>query len=247
MSVPSGISCQTSRSSRARKARALCGAERPVFRPERLSKQHQEHRRSDQRDDPPLLRKDQQQDVHRDEQHDRQDQWIHSASFFLKKSTPRQRSPQWLETVQYTAHEQREDGLYTDGGLVYTLQDNSVAAIRVFGLDAAVEASALEAEADTFALNMAAPVPVVDVIRYNRPGQAKPAPFGLNRTAWMRRLAAIDRDRSFVDEDAANVVLYAFRDYLLGRRCPACGKTFADEEQTNRCPFCGAENPDWIL
>ena len=57
-----------------------------------------------------------------------------------------QRDGQWLETVQYTAHEQREDGLYTDGGLVYTLQDNSVAAIRVFGLDAAVEASALEAE-----------------------------------------------------------------------------------------------------
>lgn len=106
---------------------------------------------------------------------------------------------------------------------------------------------ALEAEADTFALNMAAPVPVVDVIRYNRPGQAKSTLFGLSRTAWMRRLAAIDRDRSFVDEDAANVVLYAFRDYLLGRRCPACGKTFADEEQTNRCPFCGAENPDWIL
>ena len=57
-----------------------------------------------------------------------------------------QRDGQWLETVQYTAHEQREDGLYTDGGLVYTLQDNSVVAIRAFGLDAAVDESALEAE-----------------------------------------------------------------------------------------------------
>ena len=105
----------------------------------------------------------------------------------------------------------------------------------------------LEAEADAFAMNMMAPVPVVDVIRYNRPKQARAALFGMSRTAWMRRLEAIDRDRSFVDEETANVVLYVFRDYLLGRRCPACGKTFRDEEQTNRCPFCGAGDPEWTL
>jgi len=106
---------------------------------------------------------------------------------------------------------------------------------------------ALEAEADAFALNMLAPVPLVDVIRYNRPRQAKASLFGLSRSAWMRRLDTMDRDRAFVDEDMANVVLYLFREYLLGRRCAACGRTFTDEEQKNRCPFCGAPDPEWAL
>ena len=107
--------------------------------------------------------------------------------------------------------------------------------------------AALEGEADAFALNMMAPVPLMDVIRYNRPRQAKASLFGMSRTAWMRRLESIDRDRSYVDEDMANVVLFIFRDYLLGRRCTACGKAFTDLEQAGRCPYCGAENPDWTL
>ena len=107
--------------------------------------------------------------------------------------------------------------------------------------------SALEAEADSFALNLMAPVPVVDVIRYNRPRQAKASLFGLSRAAWMRRLDTMDRDRSFVDEEMANVLLYLFRDYLLRRRCAACGKAFRDEEQNDTCPFCGAPEPDWDL
>ena len=106
---------------------------------------------------------------------------------------------------------------------------------------------ALEAEADAFALNLMAPVPVVDVIRYNRPRQAKASLFGLSRAAWMRRLDTMDRDRSFVDEEMANVLLYLFRDYLLRRRCAACGKAFRDEEQNDTCPFCGAPEPDWDL
>ena len=105
----------------------------------------------------------------------------------------------------------------------------------------------LEAEADNFALNLMAPVPVVDVIRYNRPRQAKASVFGLSRTAWMRRLDTMDRDRAFVDEEMANVLLYLFRDYLLGRRCAACGKTFLDEQQNDTCPFCGAPSPEWAL
>lgn len=106
---------------------------------------------------------------------------------------------------------------------------------------------ALEAEADSFALNLMAPVPLVDVIRFNRPRQAKASLFGLSRSAWMRRLDTMDRDRSCVDEDMANVILYLFRNFLLGRRCAACGKIFVDEEQKNRCPFCGAPDPEWTL
>ena len=78
--------------------------------------------------------------------------------------------------------------------------------------------SSLEAEADAFALNLMAPVPLVDVIRYNRPRQAKASLFGLSRTAWIRRLDTMDRDRAFVDEEMANITLYCFRDFLLGRR-----------------------------
>ena len=107
--------------------------------------------------------------------------------------------------------------------------------------------SALEAEADSFALNLMAPVPLVDVIRYNRPRQAKASLFGLSRTAWIRRLDTMDRDRAFVDEEMANITLYCFRDFLLGRRCTACGRTFRDEAQNNTCPFCGAPDPDWTL
>ena len=107
--------------------------------------------------------------------------------------------------------------------------------------------NALEAEADSFARNLLAPVPVVDVIRFNRPRQARASLFGLDRQAWIHRLEAIDRDRASVDEDMANTVLFLFRDYLLARRCTACGKTFSDEAQTDRCPFCGAEGADWVL
>ncbi len=106
---------------------------------------------------------------------------------------------------------------------------------------------ALEAEADAFALNLMAPVPIVDVIRYNRPRQARASLFGLGRTAWMRRLDTMDRDRAFVDEEMANVLIYVFRDFLLGRRCAACGKTFRDESQTGCCPFCGAPDAEWTL
>ena len=107
--------------------------------------------------------------------------------------------------------------------------------------------NALEAEADSFARNLLAPVPVVDVIRFNRPRQARASLFGLDRPAWIHRLETIDRDRASVDEDMANTVLFLFRDYLLARRCTACGKTFSDEAQTDRCPFCGAEGADWVL
>ena len=107
--------------------------------------------------------------------------------------------------------------------------------------------NALEAEADSFARNLLAPVPVVDVIRFNRPRQARASLFGLDRPAWIHRLDAIDRDRASVDEDMANTMLFFFRDYLLARRCTACGRTFSDEAQTDRCPFCGAEGADWVL
>ncbi len=107
--------------------------------------------------------------------------------------------------------------------------------------------NALEAEADSFARNLLAPVPVVDVIRFNRPRQARASLFGLDRPAWIHRLEAIDRDRVSVDEDMANTVLFIFRDFLLARRCTACGKTFSDEAQADRCPFCGAEGADWVL
>ena len=107
--------------------------------------------------------------------------------------------------------------------------------------------SALDEEADTLALNLMAPVPLVDVIRYNVPRQAKASLFGMSRSAWMRRLDTMDRDRASVDEEMANILLYLFRDYLLGRRCPSCGKTFINDEQKNACPFCGETKLEWTL
>lgn len=108
---------------------------------------------------------------------------------------------------------------------------------------------ALEAEADSFARNLLAPVPVVDVIRYNRPQQARASLFGLSRSAWLHRLDAIDTDRDSVDEDMANTILFMFKDYLLARHCSSCGHTYHDDIQNEKdiCPFCGAEKPEWVL
>lgn len=105
----------------------------------------------------------------------------------------------------------------------------------------------LEEEADAFARNLLAPVPVVDVIRFNRPHLAEAGVFGMARGAWMARVDALAADRAFVDEDMANTLIYLFHDYLLGRRCAACGHVFTDTAQANRCPRCGAGNPDWYL
>ena len=105
----------------------------------------------------------------------------------------------------------------------------------------------LEAEADAFARNLLAPVPIVDVIRYNRPRQARGKVFGLARNTWVSRLDALAGDRMFVDEDMANTLIWLFHDYLLGRRCTRCGCVFKNEGQEDRCPACGAPGPDWDL
>ena len=107
--------------------------------------------------------------------------------------------------------------------------------------------NALEAEADSFARNLLAPVPVVDVIRYNRPRQSRANVFGLPRNLWVSRLDALAADRACVDEDMANTLIWLFHDYLLGRRCTGCGRVFTDDQQEDRCPFCGAPGPDWNL
>ena len=107
--------------------------------------------------------------------------------------------------------------------------------------------SGLEAEADAFARNLLAPVPVVDVIRYNRPKQARGNVFGLPRNTWIARLDALAADRSHMDEEMANTLIWLFRDYLLGRKCRACGRVFTDEAQADRCPVCGAADPFWNL
>ncbi len=105
----------------------------------------------------------------------------------------------------------------------------------------------LAAEAEAFARNLLCPVPVVDVIRFNRPRQARGAVFGLPRAAWIARLDALSADRAYMDEDMANTLIWLFHDYLLGRRCPDCGKTFTDVDQENRCPFCGGTGLEWTL
>ena len=107
--------------------------------------------------------------------------------------------------------------------------------------------SSLEEEADAFARNLLAPVPLVDVIRYNRPRQAKAEVFGFSRRDWITRLDALDEDRSHVDEDMANTLIWLFHDYLLGRRCGACGHTFTYSGGEDVCPQCGAAAPDWDL
>ena len=110
-----------------------------------------------------------------------------------------------------------------------------------------IPSGTLEAEADAFARNLLAPVPVVDVIRYNRPLQARAKVFGLPRNTWISRLDMLAADRAFVDEEMANTLIWLFHDYLLGRRCRECGHVFTDEKQEDRCPACGASGPDWNL
>ncbi len=56
-----------------------------------------------------------------------------------------QRDGQWVDTVQYAVCEPLENGLYSDAGLVYTLQQNTVVAIRAYGLNAETSADGVEA------------------------------------------------------------------------------------------------------
>ena len=88
---------------------------------------------------------------------------------------------------------------------------------------------------------------MVDVIRFNRPRQARASVFGLPRNVWASRLDTLADDRAFVDEDMANMLIWLFHDYLLGRRCPECGHVFTDLRQEDRCPLCGRAEPDWNL
>ncbi len=78
-----------------------------------------------------------------------------------------QRDGQWVDTVQYAVHEPLGDGTYSDAGLVYTLQQNTVVAIRVYGLDAAITAEEVQAQlngaADEGALTGYTMVPTSDV------------------------------------------------------------------------------------
>ena len=61
------------------------------------------------------------------------------------------------------------------------------------------------------------------------------------------RLDLLAGDRAHMDEEMANTLIYLFHDYLLGRRCTACGHVFMDTKQEDRCPRCGASAPDWDL
>ena len=61
-----------------------------------------------------------------------------------------QRDGQWVDMVQYAVHAPVGDDLYTDTGLVYTLQQNTVVAIRAYGVNAVItggEVTALVEEA----------------------------------------------------------------------------------------------------
>ncbi|MBQ8554662.1 MAG: hypothetical protein IJ438_02200 [Clostridia bacterium] len=51
-----------------------------------------------------------------------------------------QRDGQRVETIQYAVHEQLTTGGdgYTDAGVIYTMQDGTVSAIRVYGLDSRI-------------------------------------------------------------------------------------------------------------
>ncbi len=51
-----------------------------------------------------------------------------------------QRSGQRIETIQYAVHELHASGEgYTDAGVIYTMQEGVVGAIRVYGLDARID------------------------------------------------------------------------------------------------------------
>ena len=56
------------------------------------------------------------------------------------------RDGQRVETVSYTVHEPLEEGGFTDAGLLYTLQQNTVVAVRAWGLNAVTDAETLAAE-----------------------------------------------------------------------------------------------------
>lgn len=59
------------------------------------------------------------------------------------------RDGQRVDTVQYAIHDRLEDGTYTDTGLLCTLQQNTVVAIRAYGLHQTMTEAELLAEEET--------------------------------------------------------------------------------------------------
>lgn len=57
-----------------------------------------------------------------------------------------QRDGQWIGSVQYAVHEEVADGLYTDCGLICTIQQNTVVAIRAYGLQQTASAEEIREE-----------------------------------------------------------------------------------------------------
>ena len=55
-----------------------------------------------------------------------------------------QRNGQWVGSVEYAVHERVDENVYTDCGLVCTIQQGTVVAIRAYGLDQTITGDALE-------------------------------------------------------------------------------------------------------
>ena len=72
---------------------------------------------------------------------------------------------------------------------------------------------------------------------------------GENRSIWNRvyTCAFFANLLLCISQHMANTLIWLFHDYLLGRRCVRCGRVFTDAQQEDRCPFCGAPEPDWDL
>lgn len=87
-----------------------------------------------------------------------------------------QRDGQRIMTIQYAVHEQLSTGGdgYTDAGLVYTIQDNLVAAIRAYGLDSRVEEEDVQNNLNT----------VEDVMEKTEYAQAPVSYIGTDLTAF---------------------------------------------------------------
>lgn len=95
-----------------------------------------------------------------------------------------QRDGQRVMTIQYAVHEQLPYGAdgYSDCGIVYTMQDNVVAAIRIYGLDAVVQQEDVQG-------NMSAVMNIMEKTEYRQ----VPVSFnGLDLTAFGPEDAAFE-------------------------------------------------------
>jgi Zn-dependent peptidase ImmA (M78 family)/RNA polymerase subunit RPABC4/transcription elongation factor Spt4 len=101
------------------------------------------------------------------------------------------------------------------------------------------EYDVLEAEANTFASNLLAPVFILDSLR--KPlRESYHTFFNISRTAWRVRMLTMELDREHTPKYILEAHEILFREFMYHKHCQICDAYFIGSKDTGYCPICGS-------